>query len=77
MHFNLQIDDAPAELGERRPDCDHQGCSAEFDYFVRLELNGKWREAKACAEHVFEMGNQLLEAADSSVRLEEVSALAR
>jgi hypothetical protein len=72
MHFNLQIDDAPAELGRRRPECDHQGCTAELDYVVRLELNAKWREARACAEHVFELGNQLLDEADSSVRLEVV-----
>lgn len=73
MHFNLQIDNAPAELGKRRPDCDHQGCTAELDYFVRLEINGDWREARACAEHVFMLGNQLLDEADSSVRLEVAS----
>lgn len=73
MHFNLQIENAPAELGTRRPDCDHHGCKAEFDYFVRLELNAKWREARACAEHVFLLGNQLLEQAESSVRLEVAS----
>jgi len=72
MHFNLQIDDAPAELGRRRPECDHQGCTAELDYVVRLELNDEWREVRACAEHVFGLGNQLLDEADSSVRLEVV-----
>jgi hypothetical protein len=39
---------------------------------VRLELNDEWREVRACAEHVFGLGNQLLDEADSSVRLEVV-----
>jgi len=41
-------------------------------YVVRLELNDEWREVRACAEHVFGLGNQLLDEADSSVRLEVV-----
>jgi len=71
MHFNLQIDDAPGELGRRRPPCDHPACADQLDYFVRLELNGEGSKAQACAHHVFEVANQLLAQAKSSVRLQE------
>jgi hypothetical protein len=68
--LSINIALATKTLGERLPDCQHEGCGKEASHLVELHHAGASHAARSCHLHLTDVANELAAGADVVFRLE-------